>query len=35
VNCNECAISKVCPTDAFRRVPSTQPYLIKTTSHGV
>jgi electron transport complex protein RnfB len=34
VNCNECAISKVCPTDAFQRVPSTHPYLLKTTSHG-
>jgi Na+-translocating ferredoxin:NAD+ oxidoreductase subunit B len=34
VNCNECAISKVCPGDAFRRVPSGQPYLLKTTSHG-
>lgn len=34
VNCNECAISKVCPTDAFRRVSSAAPYLMKTTSHG-
>jgi electron transport complex protein RnfB len=33
VNCNECAISKVCPGDAFRRVPARQPYLFKTTSH--
>ena len=34
VNCNECAISKVCPTEAFRRVPSRYPYLMKTNSHG-
>lgn len=34
VNCNECAISKVCPSDAFRRVPSDQPYMAKHTSHG-
>jgi electron transport complex protein RnfB len=33
VNCNECAISKVCPGDAFRRVPAGAPYLLKTTSH--
>lgn len=33
VNCNECAISKVCPGDAFRRVPASRPYLLKTTSH--
>lgn len=31
VNCNECAIAKVCPGDAFRRVPARQPYLLKTT----
>ena len=31
VNCNECAIAKVCPGDAFRRVPMRQPYLLKTT----
>lgn len=33
VNCNECAISKVCPGDAIRRVPAERPYLLKTTSH--
>jgi len=33
VNCNECAIAKVCPGDAFRRVPAEHPYLLKTTSH--
>lgn len=30
VNCNECAIARVCPGDAFRRVPVDQPYLLKT-----
>lgn len=33
VNCNECAISKVCPGDAFRRVAVDHPYLLKTTTH--
>ena len=33
VNCNECAISKVCAGDAFRRVPASRPYLLKTISH--
>jgi H+/Na+-translocating ferredoxin:NAD+ oxidoreductase subunit B len=33
VNCNECAIAKVCPGDAFRRVPAQQPYLLKTGGH--
>lgn len=31
VNCNECSIARVCPADAFRRVPSSQPYLLKKT----
>lgn len=31
VNCNVCAISRVCAGDAFVRVPSSQPYLLKTT----
>lgn len=29
VNCNECAIAKACPADAFRRVPATRPYLMR------
>jgi electron transport complex protein RnfB len=33
LNCNECAIAKVCPGDAFRRVPAAQPYLLKTRTH--
>ena len=31
LNCNECAIARTCPGDAFRRVPVSQPYLLKTT----
>jgi len=29
VNCNECAIARNCPADAFRRVPANEPYLFK------
>jgi len=29
VNCNECAISVACPTQAFERVSSARPYLLK------
>jgi electron transport complex protein RnfB len=29
VNCNECAIATACPSDAFRRVPASDPYLLK------
>jgi len=32
VNCNECAIAAACPSDAFTRVPATDPYLFKTRS---
>lgn len=28
-NCNECAIARVCPSDAISRVPADTPYLIK------
>jgi len=31
VNCNECSIARVCPGDAFRRVPVSEPYRLKTT----
>lgn len=27
VNCNECAIARDCPVDAFKRVPADDPYL--------
>jgi len=33
LNCNECAIARVCPGDAFRRVPVEKPYLEKQISH--
>ena len=29
LHCNECAIAKVCPSNAFRRVPADEPYLLK------
>jgi electron transport complex protein RnfB len=28
-NCNECAIARVCPSDAIHRVPASDPYMIK------
>lgn len=28
-NCNECAIARVCPNDAFQRVSADNPYMIK------
>jgi electron transport complex protein RnfB len=29
VNCNECAIALACPTEAFKRVPASDPYIAK------
>ncbi len=29
VNCNECAIARSCPADAFIRVPASRPYILK------
>ena len=29
LNCNECSIARVCPADAYQRVPASSPYLIK------
>ena len=29
VNCNECSIARVCPSEAFTRVPANDPYLFK------
>lgn len=34
VNCNECAIAVACPSNAFRRVPASDPYLLKTGGAG-
>lgn len=28
-NCNECAIARMCPSDAITRVPANKPYMIK------
>ncbi|MCE5239930.1 4Fe-4S binding protein [bacterium] len=30
VNCNECAIARQCPAQAFVRVPAGRPYLLRT-----
>ncbi len=30
VGCNECSIAIACPTQAYRRVPAGQPYLLKS-----
>jgi electron transport complex protein RnfB len=29
LNCNECAIARTCPAEAFCRVPADQPYILK------
>jgi len=29
LNCNECAIARVCPSQAFVRVPADRPYLLR------
>jgi electron transport complex protein RnfB len=29
LNCNECSIAIACPSQAFRRVPASQPHLLK------
>lgn len=29
VDCNQCAIARVCPSDAIKRVPANTPYIIK------
>ena len=33
LNCNECSIARVCAGNAFRRVPVSDPYVIKATAH--
>ncbi len=32
LNCNECAIARDCPSQAFLRVPASSPYLLKDRS---
>ena len=34
VHCNECAIAKACPGDAYRRIPAEQAYLLKARPAG-
>lgn len=29
LNCNECSIARSCPSQAFKRVPSSRPYLMR------
>jgi electron transport complex protein RnfB len=29
LNCNQCSIAAACPSGAYRRVPASQPYLLK------
>jgi electron transport complex protein RnfB len=33
-HCNECAIAVACPANAFKRVPVTNPYLLRTDVPG-
>ena len=33
VNCNECSIAVDCPGEAFVRVPTSQPYILKNREH--
>jgi Na+-translocating ferredoxin:NAD+ oxidoreductase subunit B len=33
LNCDECSIAVACPSDAFRRIPATDPYLLKGKDH--
>ena len=35
LNCNECTIAAACPSQAFRKVPADQPYIIKTAQGPV
>ena len=30
INCNECSIAKACPSDAFQKVPASDPYIYLT-----
>ena len=35
VNCNSCAIARSCASNAFRRVPSKNPYILKGRTIGI
>jgi electron transport complex protein RnfB len=34
INCNECSIAAACPSQAFKRVPANEPYLLKKMDHA-
>jgi len=34
LNCNECAIAAACPSQAIKRVPASEPYIIKEAGHS-
>ena len=34
INCNECSITKACPSDAFFQVPKSEPYIFFTGERG-
>lgn len=34
LNCNECAIAAACPSQAIKRVPASEPYIIKEVGHS-
>jgi electron transport complex protein RnfB len=35
LNCNQCRIARICPSDAVIRVPATEPYIRKELKKGV
>jgi electron transport complex protein RnfB len=35
LDCNDCSIASACPTQAFRRVPAADPYLLKKKARDV
>ena len=34
VNCNDCSIARQCPSDAWVRLPASEPYLLKHKLHA-
>jgi electron transport complex protein RnfB len=34
LNCNECSIAAACPSQAYKRVPADEPYIIKEAGHS-
>ncbi len=35
LDCDDCSIARVCPSKAYKRVPSTQPYLLKMVDSAI